>query len=515
MYSDGVVQKCRVCGTRAPPEEPEELTVLPAEVVFRVVIADADVGDVTTKEAATTSPEAEATASPPAKMVPIAPAAVQAAPLNMLGTQFSLQQRCPVDAEILRQKAATGAAAEDDSVPSQGPTGNNVIHRQQWLIALELAERIRLIYGFDWSELYTRFKKVDFVIFTTNLCTVADQTLKRVEGRGVCEGVAEPSDRVIRYIAPRRPVGAVLPEFDDFKKRVLAQPSTLFVMVPDECHWGALKGSPHDRYVNDPELNQAENVVVLMVSATPYCTLTLDSRLQERYVSRDNQTDIFVHTASNGGRKFYVQQDADRAKCLSEVPEPDQKLVTDLHLISWQEVVKETSVVNPHRLTSNADVEWLQQAMPEEMREEEVHKYQSLGETLQSTHMSAKDEQLLRRDDGFEKLLNNSDFRNMDASRVLAVDYVFNLLLHLQHIEHFSDTMLEDVATCFLDAPYMFGKITKLYVQIVGGPSYRAYDPLTSRHVVTLIKQKCSSRHKSETRHIIERLLNPQEVAAQ
>ena len=51
-----------------------------------------------------------------------------------------------------------------------------------------------------------------------------------------------------------------------------------------------------------------------------------------------------------------------------------------------------------------------------------------------SHHMSAKDKQLLRCDkDGFEKLISNPDFRNMDASRVLAVDYVPNLLLHLQY----------------------------------------------------------------------------------
>ena len=53
-------------------------------------------------------------------------------------------------------------------------------------------------------------------------------------------------------------------------------------MIADECHWGALQNKAHDNLINDRELLSAENVVVLLVSATPYCLLTLDSQVPER-----------------------------------------------------------------------------------------------------------------------------------------------------------------------------------------------------------------------------------------
>ena len=44
---------------------------------------------------------------------------------------------------------------------------DKLIYPQQWLVARELAERIRQIYGMSWHELHeTRFSRVDFVIFT-------------------------------------------------------------------------------------------------------------------------------------------------------------------------------------------------------------------------------------------------------------------------------------------------------------------------------------------------------------
>lgn len=93
--------------------------------------------------------------------------------------------------------------------------------------------------------------------------------------------VSHATARIIRYTKPR-PKDALEEGFMEFKKRVKAKPHTLFLMIADECHWGANWKAPHDTYINDPELNAAENVIVLLVSATPYCLLTLDSRLPEK-----------------------------------------------------------------------------------------------------------------------------------------------------------------------------------------------------------------------------------------
>eukprot|EP00966_Prymnesium_polylepis_P198930 4610265-Prymnesium_polylepis.1 len=73
------------------------------------------------------------------------------------------------------------------------------------------------------SDLYEiKFQKVDFIIFTANIKTVADQTLRRVEGRGICGGNAgNAAQRVLRYTK-------AVPEFNLFKKRVERNPGTLF-----------------------------------------------------------------------------------------------------------------------------------------------------------------------------------------------------------------------------------------------------------------------------------------------
>jgi hypothetical protein len=92
--------------------------------------------------------------------------------------------------------------------------------------------------------------------------------------------VSHATARVIRYTKPKKE--GALQSFLDFKARVKARPHTLFLMIADECHWGAISKKPHDVMINDPELNAAENVIVLLVSATPYCLLTLDSRLPEK-----------------------------------------------------------------------------------------------------------------------------------------------------------------------------------------------------------------------------------------
>ena len=124
---------------------------------------------------------------------------------------------------------------------------DDIIFPQQWLVALELAERIRRIYRLPWSELYAHFRKVDFVMFTANLCTVADQTLKRVEARGSCTSTSDDgaARRVLRYSSAK----LMESNFASLQKRAKAQPKTLFLVFADECHWGALQDKPHDHYV--------------------------------------------------------------------------------------------------------------------------------------------------------------------------------------------------------------------------------------------------------------------------
>ena len=54
---------------------------------------------------------------------------------------------------------------------------------------------------------------------------------------------------------------------------------TLFCIVHDEAHFASLKNSLLDSFINDPEIAGAANVILLQVSATPYCLVTQNTRI--------------------------------------------------------------------------------------------------------------------------------------------------------------------------------------------------------------------------------------------
>ncbi|CAM9276681.1 unnamed protein product [Phaeothamnion confervicola] len=79
--------------------------------------------------------------------------------------------------------------------------------------------------------------------------------------------------------------------FLDFKAAAasrddLGKPDTLCVVIADECHYAPTKGGAHDKFVNDADLCNAENVVTLLVSATPYNCLTKDTRIMRSNVQK-------------------------------------------------------------------------------------------------------------------------------------------------------------------------------------------------------------------------------------
>jgi hypothetical protein len=64
-------------------------------------------------------------------------------------------------------------------------------------------------------------------------------------------------------------------------------------MIADEAHYGLTasdkKGGANDKYVNHPELvGNATNFVSIVVSATPYNTLSRNSKIREVY------SDLFI-----------------------------------------------------------------------------------------------------------------------------------------------------------------------------------------------------------------------------
>ena len=72
------------------------------------------------------------------------------------------------------------------------------------------------------------------------------------------------------------------------KRRILEEKETFFFIVHDEAHYAPLKNSMVDCFINDEQIIAASNVILLQVSATPYCLVTQDSRIDPK-----NQIDMF------------------------------------------------------------------------------------------------------------------------------------------------------------------------------------------------------------------------------
>ncbi len=296
---------------------------------------------------------------------------------------------------------------------------DDIIFPDQWHVALEIAERIRRVYSKSWSELAQDFCTVDFCIFTANLNTVADQTFNRVMKRQLCgQGSSEKDHkcRVLQYSNAKN----VKKDFEEFKKRVERSKKTLFMLIADECHWGALKDSPHDKYVNDEDLTKAHNVMVILVSATPYCLLTRDSRIPETY-QPGRSVPGEVHPLA---RQISVHPLGTENINMDEFCE--------LNVTQWRDITECVPCKNDFWrgcFITKADIQWLQNVVPESKPIDCPKKvrYNSLINVI--TNQSR-----FRCDEYFEKPLEEaikqrSDTEAIEPSIFLAVEYALCLIL--------------------------------------------------------------------------------------
>jgi hypothetical protein len=98
-------------------------------------------------------------------------------------------------------------------------------------------------------------------------------------------------------------------KFDKFKNQVLSPQNEhhLFVIIADESHWGYNFGGAHDKFVNDPELLKAKNLIIVQVSATPYCNLTQASRVPEKYIQIEDDKWKILDSKEGRESKDYSQ----------------------------------------------------------------------------------------------------------------------------------------------------------------------------------------------------------------
>ncbi|PRP75493.1 hypothetical protein PROFUN_10671 [Planoprotostelium fungivorum] len=161
-------------------------------------------------------------------------------------------------------------------------TSSRKIYHEQSETAKKLLEKIEERMSLD------EFEDVDWLITvsqktkdglkrvqTARFRSLMEQTSQRLREMGL-----EHERRVIMYCKK----GQSKADFDLFIDKVEKNEKRLFIFVVDECHWGINSKGANDTYVNDPRILKAKNVVVLLITATPWNMYTTGSRLKEENV---------------------------------------------------------------------------------------------------------------------------------------------------------------------------------------------------------------------------------------
>ena len=80
--------------------------------------------------------------------------------------------------------------------------------------------------------------------------------------------------------------GSEAEKINKLKTRIVEETETIFFIVHDEAHYAPMKNNIVDNFLNETCL--ASNVILLQVSATPYCLVTQNSRVPQK-----NRLDMF------------------------------------------------------------------------------------------------------------------------------------------------------------------------------------------------------------------------------
>ena len=76
-------------------------------------------------------------------------------------------------------------------------------------------------------------------------------------------------------------LGIEAAKIEVLRRRIRKEQDTLFFIIHDEAHYAPVKHNMTDRLINSEEIISARNVVLLQVSATPYCLLTRNTRFKK------------------------------------------------------------------------------------------------------------------------------------------------------------------------------------------------------------------------------------------
>ena len=194
------------------------------------------------------------------------------------------------------------------------------------------------------SSLSDVFNDVEFVVYTARYRMLSDQTEKRIchPNAGVLSKEELKSrdgfhgkKRMFMYVHSTE----TEKHFQELKRDVQEKPSTLFVIIADECHWGITKDkeekpSAHNLFINEWCKDESpQNVVVVQISATPFNLLTQNSRIPEVRCSLLNNEISTARSDYQAGDLLVLEREPD----VEEHVKNNSKEV-ELHVVHWSEV---------------------------------------------------------------------------------------------------------------------------------------------------------------------------------
>ncbi len=248
---------------------------------------------------------------------------------------------CEEDSYALNMQQLAGMISQEEFYEMTKPC----FYPLQEFAAEQLVRRIRFILK-QYHPLNVDlefFDSFDFRIYTAKSKMLEMQTIERL-----CEKAADcfssqlynctenlrnyAEKRVRMYVVTQK----TKKELDELKKEAEDNPNKLFLIIADEAHWGTsdvgLSGNNANNSFVNMWTNANYNVIVLLVTATPWNLLTNRSRIPAIYVA-DNKDDTCPFTVIDAlGRRTW--RTSGGQDVTAEVG-----TVKELHVMKWHESI--------------------------------------------------------------------------------------------------------------------------------------------------------------------------------
>ena len=203
-----------------------------------------------------------------------------------------------------------------------------------------LLKRIEFILGKYHNKKLADFDDFDFMIYTARSNMLEKQTINRL-----CAESAEcfPQDaysdliqleemarkRVRKYVY----TNTIKQELESMKSDAERHKKKLILVVADEAHWGISGQTNLGVSANNALVNawndQFSNVIVLLVTATPWNLLTQNSRIPEVSVVEKQKTGELIEVKRNGNRLVDITSGLEVTNEVGAEKE--------LHILKWTE----------------------------------------------------------------------------------------------------------------------------------------------------------------------------------